>query len=36
MKFEIVLGLLASVKSFSGVIFSNTADLAANPTNHKI
>jgi hypothetical protein len=34
--FAIALGLLASVNSFAGVIYSNTADLSTSTTNHKI
>ncbi len=34
--FAIVLGLLASVNSFAGVIYSNTADVSASTTGHKI
>jgi hypothetical protein len=36
MKFAIVLGLLASVNSFAGVIYSNTADLSSSTSQHKL
>lgn len=35
-KFALVLGLFASVSSFAGVIYSNTADLSTGTYNHKI
>ena len=34
--FAIVLGLLASVSSFAGVTYSNTADVSAAASNFKI
>jgi hypothetical protein len=34
--FAIALGLMASVSSFAGVIYSNTADLSTSTTAHKI
>jgi hypothetical protein len=34
--FAIALGLMASVSSFAGVIYSNTADLSTSTSQHKI
>lgn len=34
MKFAIVLGLLATVNAFAGVIYSNTADLSSSTSQH--
>lgn len=36
MKFAIVLGLLATVNSFAGVIYSNTADLSSSTSQHAL